>query len=158
MLGRLFVVSAWLAAMLGMGTAMALQGQAAPEMRSIVTLGELRDKARPLLIFAPSAQDLRLLDQKGVLAANQRAAAERDLVAVAVPAKGEVTVGKTLAPEEAAEARRRFHVKAGEFAVVLVGKDGGEKLKSAKPLPFKRLADLIDGMPMRQQEMRQKAQ
>jgi len=130
----------------------------APEMQSTVTLAELREKARPLLIFAPEAKDLRLTDQVGVVRAHQKEAMERDLVAVAVPESGEVALGKMLGPEEAAKARRRFHVKAGEFVVVLVGKDGGEKLRSAKPLPFKRLEDAIDAMPMRKEERKGEGQ
>lgn len=130
----------------------------APEMQSNVTLSELREKARPLLIFAPTAKDIRLIDQTGVVQANQKAAEERKLVAIAVPEKGEVSIGKTLEGDEAGKARQRFHVGPGEFVVVLVGKDGGEKLRSAKPLPFKRLTDAIDGMPMRKEEMKGKGQ
>ena len=151
------VVTVSMAAIFCLGATLVVHGQAAAAgalaMSSTVTLDGLKNQARPLLIFAPSAQDMRLMDQVGVLQANQKGAKERDLLAVAVPETGEVSVGKMLAPEEAAKARQRFHVGPGEFAVVLVGKDGGEKLRSAKPLAFKRLEDVIDGMPMRQEEM-----
>jgi hypothetical protein len=167
-------MAAMTAAMLLLGTAVVVAGQTgagqtgagqtgtgqkasgAQEMRSIVTLGELKDTARPLLIFAPNARDMRLMDQMEVVRVNRKEAKERRLVAVAVPETGKIAVGSMLGPDEAAKARRRFHVDAGEFAVVLVGKDGGEKLRSSKPLPFKRLEDVIDGMPMRQEEMKGK--
>jgi hypothetical protein len=36
---------------------------------------------------------------------------------------------------------------------VLLGKDGGEKLRSRTPVTMERLNTLIDAMPMRQQEV-----
>jgi len=36
--------------------------------------------------------------------------------------------------------------------VVLIGKDGGEKLRSAQPITAERLFATIDAMPMRQSE------
>ena len=62
----------------------------------------------------------------------------------------------TFAPDEAAYARQRFHVQLNDFAVVLVGKDGGEKLRSSNPIPWQKLASTVDGMPMRKDEMKQK--
>jgi hypothetical protein len=47
-----------------------------------------------------------------------------------------------------------LRVEDGAFAAVLVGRDGGEKLRSAEPVPAEKLFDLIDAMPMRQREMR----
>ncbi len=53
-----------------------------------------------------------------------------------------------------AAARRRFGVGEGAFAIVLVGRDGGEKFRSPEPIPAERLFDLIDAMPMRRREVR----
>ena len=50
--------------------------------------------------------------------------------------------------------RRQFHIAPAEFAVVLVGKDGGEKKRWRQPVTFEQLRDTIDAMPMRQDEMR----
>jgi hypothetical protein len=52
-------------------------------------------------------------------------------------------------------ARREFGIGRGDFAVVLVGKDGGEKLRSTEPLRSRDLLDRIDAMPMRRREMRE---
>jgi hypothetical protein len=38
----------------------------------------------------------------------------------------------------------------GEFTFILIGKDGGEKYRSTRPVTLKTLYSLIDGMPMRQ--------
>jgi len=39
------------------------------------------------------------------------------------------------------------------FTIILIGKDGGEKLRSDSILTQKKLFDIIDAMPMRQAEM-----
>ncbi len=43
------------------------------------------------------------------------------------------------------------------FAVLLIGKDGGVKLRSGRPFALHALFDAIDAMPMRQDEMRRRA-
>jgi hypothetical protein len=118
----------------------------------------MRDRARPLLIFAPAADDARLLEQVRLVSAHGAEAAERDLVlvAVAAPEHGSFPAGQRLADGDVAGARRRFHVGQGEFVVVLVGKDGGEKLRSGTPISFERLRETIDAMPMRREEMKAK--
>jgi hypothetical protein len=52
--------------------------------------------------------------------------------------------------------RHHFKVEPAEFLVILIGKDGGEKLSSRTPVPVDRLKQLIDSMPMRKSEMQQK--
>lgn len=42
------------------------------------------------------------------------------------------------------------------FSVVLIGKDGGEKLRRTTPLAPADLFALVDAMPMRQAEMRER--
>jgi hypothetical protein len=119
-----------------------------------VTLAQMRDRLRPLLIFAPVPNDPRLLDEVRMVTEHAAEAADRDLVPVAVVEHGDPAASHRLADGDIAEARRRFHVGSGEFAVVLVGKDGGEKLRAGKPIPFARLRETIDAMPMRRDEMK----
>ena len=52
--------------------------------------------------------------------------------------------------------RNTFHVSAGEFAIVLIGKDGGEKLRRHTLTKVSELSVMIDAMPMRQAEMRKR--
>jgi len=47
----------------------------------------------------------------------------------------------------------RFDAKT--FSIVLIGKDGGEKLRRTKPLTPAELFALVDAMPMRRAEMRE---
>ena len=60
-----------------------------------------------------------------------------------------------LGAREMAATRRRYHVTSGSFTVVLLGEDGGEKLRSDKPVKAEELDSLIDRMPTRKLEMQQ---
>lgn len=52
--------------------------------------------------------------------------------------------------------RRRFRIDdQAPFTVILVGKDGREKLRDSKPVASTKLFALIDSMPMRQREARE---
>ena len=56
---------------------------------------------------------------------------------------------------KAPELRNRYNVSAGDAAVLLVGKDGGVKIRQAHALSAETLFTTIDAMPMRQREMRE---
>ena len=128
------------------------------------TLPSLRDLYRPLLIFSPNDGDARLQQQISFTDDHKPGLAERQVILIAFFEHGATAVGATafypdgtlgyLTKAEGAAARRRFHIAPGDFTVILLGKDGGEKLCSHDPIPFATLRDTIDAMPMRQQEMR----
>jgi hypothetical protein len=104
---------------------------------------------RTLLAFAAAADDARLAHQRAVFAALGNEAVERELVLVEV-------AGTTVTPPTAGDAdalRARHGVDAGQFRVLLLGKDGGVKLESAAPVERCVLLGLIDAMPMRQREI-----
>lgn len=64
--------------------------------------------------------------------------------------------GRRVTPGEAGRARHDFGVEGGRFAAVLVGKDGTAKFRSDAPFPAPDLFALIDAMPMRRREVREK--
>ena len=120
----------------------------------IVSLAALRGHARPLLIFAPTLNDPQLQIQLRELHDNASAIADRDLVVIALPYNRPSPTQVQLTNTDADAARRRFHIAPSDFAVILIGKDGGDKLRALKPLSVEKLRDTIDAMPMRQHEMR----
>mgnify|MGYP000181591071 CR=1 FL=1 len=61
---------------------------------------------------------------------------------------------KPLLPGDVEALRRRFGIEKNRFTVVLVGKDGGVKLVAHRDADLQSIFNLIDSMPMRQQEMR----
>lgn len=60
--------------------------------------------------------------------------------------------------DQTAQLRKEFRLPADEKRAVflLIGKDGGEKARQSDALDLKRWCVLIDQMPMRRQEMKQK--
>lgn len=109
-------------------------------------LAAYRGRARLLIAVAARADDPRLAEQRRVFAGMDEGARERDLVLLAFAGRG----------GNAETVRRRFGLDEG-FSALLVGKDGGEKLRSSRPIGPGDLFPLIDTMPMRQEEMRRRA-
>ena len=103
-------------------------------------IGPVSQSPRIVLVFALSADDPDLAAQRTILAHVQAGMAERDLV---------LTV--ELGPDAP---RSRYGVAPGGFAVLLIGRDGGVKLRSRHPVAAERLFSEIDAMPMRQTEVR----
>ena len=126
---------------------------AAAQATGLTTLVAQRDQTRPLLIFAERANDPQLEIQVRILSEHAAEAADRQLVPIALPYRAPGASALQLSAEDAEAARRRFHVTSGEFAVILLGKDGGVKLRSSKPIPMSKLEKSIDAMPMRKEEM-----
>jgi hypothetical protein len=129
-------------------------------------LQTLRDRYRPILIFTPSEDVPSFQTQVNLLAAHAAELAERDVVFIAIPYRANSQPFQvagpmrqvSLTPLGESEARQQFHVAHNSFTVIQLGKDGGEKLRDHVPIRFERLRDLIDSMPMRQQEMKGRSQ
>ena len=156
-----FTVSAGIAlcaVMSGPAHPAAAQPGPAQPANSSTLLSSMRDRFRPLLIFAGSS-DQRVQQQYRVLASNASGVQDRQVRIVLVtttatpaqPPPPAGTVSATLQQQKAL--RSQFQVSPGSFTVILVGKDGGEKFRSTTPVSFATLTHIIDAMPMRQQEM-----
>ncbi len=115
------------------------------------SLSDLTWKKRVIIVFA-DADDQRLERQVKLLTDQRAELEERDLVVVSViNDEASITFGNEAKPDAAA-LRDEADVKKGSFQVVLVGKDGGIKLRSETVVPDVELFDVIDRMPMRQAE------
>ena len=117
-----------------------------------VTLQAMRDHQRALLVFSNGDNQLAET-QLNVAASHADGFRERDLLLVGLTGSNHAVPSALLAAADDAAARKRFGIKTGEFTVILIGKDGGEKLRSHRPIPWEKLESTIDGMPMRQDEM-----
>ena len=95
-----------------------------------------------LLVFA-RREDGASTRQRALLRGHEAAFDDRDLLPLTY-----------LDDEGSIETRRRCGVGAGEFAAILVGKDGTEKFRSDEPVRPETLFALIDAMPMRRREVR----
>ena len=117
-------------------------------------LDALRWKNRVFLLFSHSESDASFQSQKKGLAFGAEGVVERELVILEITEQGQSRAGNQLLSEKSVqEIRKRFGLQTGTFQVLLIGKDGGVKLRSSEPVSTKDLFGLIDSMPMRRQEM-----
>ncbi|WP_271199873.1 DUF4174 domain-containing protein [Methylopila turkensis] len=119
-------------------------------------LETFRGKARPVVVFAPAPDAPQAMDQLKRLRADREGLESRDMPVFVVGRKRVTTLAGGSAPAtlDASSLREAYGVGDDAFAVVLVGKDGGEKLRSSEPLGVGRLFEVVDEMPMRRREMR----
>ena len=120
------------------------------------TAAELSDylwQRRPLLLFAPSESDPQLLETMRRIAASRCDFADRDMVLGRIVTEGTSTLdGNVVDPNQAQKLFSDFGIGANTFSVVLIGKDGGEKLRVADVPDLQSIYAVIDGMPMRARE------
>ena len=119
------------------------------------TLDRLRWKKRVLVLSAPRSDDARLRQQLDGIDETRAGFDDRDMLLITLLDDGGSTAGdRPLTKEEAAELRSRLKVHEGTFALRLIGKDGSVKLSDNVVVPLAEIYGLIDGMPMRRQEVR----
>lgn len=123
-------------------------------------LNPLQWNKRVILIFKDASNQVAQ-EQHEQFTANQQALDERDLTVITIPASGALLIDGIPQPDsEALAFRESFDIKmsaADGFAVILIGKDGGEKSRNTETTPWSNFAQLIDSMPMRQSEMRRQS-
>ena len=116
-------------------------------------LGGLRWERRPLLVFAPSADAPLAVTLGAALGGADAGLFDRDMIVIEVYGDDLARADGTPLPSgTAANLRQRFAVAATEALVVLLGKDGGAKLRTASP-DLDAIFSLIDTMPMRRREI-----
>ena len=127
-----------------------------------VLLGDLIGVARPLLVFSMDAGDASFWAQWDSLTHHVAEITARNVVVIPVlsmtttpmpPARGLPV--KQMDEVNMTHARSDYNCSSVSFCVVLLGKDGTEKLRSTRPLSIPDLITTIDDMPGRQEEMRQ---
>jgi hypothetical protein len=129
------------------------------------TLRAMRNCYRPLLVFAPALDNPQLAEEFNQLKAHAAELKSRSLLYVPIvpeghnqPIPGSKVPTARLSEDELAAMRHRFKVEPADFLVILIGKDGEEKLHSATPVAVEQIERLIDSMPMRKSEMRREPQ
>jgi hypothetical protein len=97
---------------------------------------------RELLIFGDKNNQL-VIEQLRLVADAHSQLTERDIIIVKA--------------DKEPSLYHKYQVAEGAFAIILVGKDGGEKFRGKEVLPMEELFALVDSMPMRKAEIRKKA-
>lgn len=114
-------------------------------------------KSRLVLLFTPSPEDSLFLQQMSLLAEQSEAFEERDVLFIAITPNGEyANTGRFLDASLAQQYHQHFKPSEDQFELIVVGLDSGEKLRVRNRLTSPAvILELIDGMPMRRQQMRQ---
>ena len=122
-----------------------------------IDLNAYQWKHRLLFLFVPSENDPAYLSLKSEIEHQPNEVLDRDLLVVHVPEKGEGRFGKErLSAGQVLSLWKHLSASPGQFTTILVGKDGGEKFRQTGMIRLKEIFQIIDAMPMRQQEMKKK--
>ena len=140
-----------------MTAAVLLIGGSRNVLASSLDLSQFQWKNRLLFLFAPNRDHPFFDVLHKSLTSRQADVADRDLVIFEILESGPSRMNTNwLDPQIAQSLWDKFDVAQGEFTVILIGKDGGIKLNRQDQTRLEDLFALIDAMPMRQEEMRQK--
>lgn len=129
-------------------SAIAIAAVSATQAFALDELGKYQFKNRVVVLFGGSS-DQKLATQVEVLKSKQSDLADRDVVVMTViggevrPVFGDAT------GVDALKLRQDADIKGNTFQAVLIGKDGGVKLRSSDVVTDVKLFGLIDSMPMR---------
>jgi hypothetical protein len=123
-----------------------------------IDLEDYRWKNRLVFVFGPSEADDAYRSFIRQVRDNADEVRDRDLIVFQVLEQGESRVdGRPMTVAAAQSLRLRFAAPTGTFILILVGKDGTEKLRRDTETDIRDILGLIDSMPMRQREMRERA-
>ena len=110
---------------------------------SLSTLNAQNSAFRRVLLFADKANDTTLMQQKQLLESDKAGCLERDIrIEIYITSQTDKTFLK------------KYNITQPQFTFLLIGKDGGIRLRSKKVISKGQLFALIDTMPMRQDEMK----
>lgn len=117
-------------------------------------LSDYRWEYRPLLLFSPTDSDPRLAETLNRIEASRCDFLDRDMVLGVVVTEGKSTLdGQVINADEAQELARQYAIGKNAFSILLIGKDGAEKLRVNQVPDLQAIYAVIDGMPMRSREM-----
>lgn len=110
-------------------------------------------KNRLLLVFSKDKTSNDLTKQINILSKDKKGIEERKLIVYQF-VKNSFTTNFNQNWFPIKKLPKKHHSKIKNFEVVLVGLDGGIKLRQTKIVSLEKLFALIDGMPMRKRELK----
>lgn len=113
----------------------------------LILVATMPDQPRQIFIFYTKDGLEKQKAQAAIFDAYRRDIHERD-----------IKVTFVTDPEKNSLQWKKWEVdRSDPFTFVLIGRDGGEKLRSAEVVSAEKLFGLIDAMPMRKNEIKEKA-
>lgn len=127
----------------------------AAQSASEFQLADYQWKDRLLFIFAFSQESADYKEQLEELNSQKEGLIVRDLkIFHLFSDDSSFGDGARISEKSAVTLYQKYKVKPGRFTVILIGKDGTEKLRRNSLLITEKLFSRIDSMPMRRREMR----
>lgn len=110
---------------------------------------------RVLIVTATSPTNVGYKRQDQLLTKGKKGMKDRDLVIYRLYDDHWLGPKNEMLSEEEAEwIYRNYEIDKSTFSVLLIGKDGKIKMRKADIISTREIFQLIDNMPMRQQEMK----
>jgi hypothetical protein len=126
------------------------------QMEENFDLLDYRWNNRVLLVFSPNNTYTDLTSTLDMVQKNKNGFKDRDLKVFQVLKNiGSSSGDQVLQNNDAQNMRDQFNVASSEFRVILIGKDGAEKMRSEQAIGKEKLFEVIDAMPMRRLEMKE---
>lgn len=139
----------WLSLLMGL----VMTSHAEPEANP---LASERWQHRPLVLLTPSTEEHTYRAFVSELDARQSAFEDRDMVRYILTPDAAMRAGKALSADAHRALAAAIDAQSIEApAFVLVGKDGTVKMRGSLETSLDAIFERIDGMPMRQREMRE---
>lgn len=114
-------------------------------------------KERVVLVFEQQEENATAKAQLSAFESDEPGMKERSLAIYQIyDTTGKNPQKTSLNTTEIDALRKHYQPKSEGITVILIGKDGGEKLRKNSILAVQDLFDTIDAMPMRQSEMKKK--
>jgi len=118
-------------------------------------VAEHKWEERVLIVTASSPSNIGYKRQDQLLTKGKKGMKERDLIIYRLYNDHWLDPSEELLTKGQADAMyRAYDIDPGTFSVVLIGKDGTVKMRKSDIVSTRELFQLIDSMPMRQQEMK----
>ena len=108
-----------------------------------IAIADFQWRARPLVVFADSPLDPAFQTQIDFLMDDMDEVTDRDIVIIT-----------DTDPAAMSDLRRQLRPRG--FMMVLIGKDGGVKLRKPFPWDMREIGRTIDKMPIRQREIEER--
>jgi hypothetical protein len=118
---------------------------------SPANLNQYQWQNRVILVFADSKESDQYQKQVQEFTSQDEGFQDRDLITFHLFSDGNSFLeDQDISKQDVKKLQKRFKIQPGSFAVILLGKDGTEKLRAEERLSTDKLFNIIDAMPMRQ--------
>ena len=124
---------------------------------SLMDLNVYRWRNRLLMVFSSSPDDSNYQSFMKEAQGQINGLRDRDILVFEILENGESRSGNSPLKKDSADfLREQFGIPPGQFCILLVGKDGEEKRRWESRVGLGVIFSVVDAMPMRQREMKEK--